>query len=125
VKFIPQLADDPRIWEILGIREVSFIDGDPSALSLQFFCFCDEDPPARSKRRVGALNLPVAAIKHVKPGSRWRNGKRATGELRLRKTRPINPSQAELVLCNRLHSKEDVIKNYPSKRSSSRAYKTY
>ena len=110
MNFIPQLADDPRIWEILGIREVSCIDEDPSALSLQFFCFCDENPPPRAKQHVRVLNLPIAAIKHVKPGSRWKNGERATRVLRWCKTRPVNPSQAKLVLCRRPHSTEDVIK---------------
>ncbi len=110
MKFIHQLANDSRTWEILGIREISCIDEDPSALSLQFFCFCDEDPPPRTKRYVRVLNLPVSAIKHVKPGSRWKNGRQATGTIRWRQTRPIYPSQAKLVISRQAESTEDVVK---------------
>ncbi|SBW83712.1 hypothetical protein PVE_R2G1015 [Pseudomonas veronii 1YdBTEX2] len=121
--FIPQLADDTRIWEILGIRDVSFLDGDPSALSLQFFCFSDEDPPARSKRWVSVLNLPVTAIKHVKPGSRWKNGEQLKPVTkRYRQARPVDPSKAKLRVCKKYYSEQELIKKISNARDPHLAF---
>lgn len=121
--FIPQLADDTRTWEILGIRDVSFIEGDPSALSLQFFCFSDDDPPARSKRWISVLDLPVAAIRHVKPGSRWQNGEqlKPVGG-RYRQARPVDPSKVKLRTCKKYYPTQELIKKLSNARDPHLAF---
>lgn len=121
--FIAELADDSRIWEILGIRDVSFIDGDPSALSLQFFCFSDDDPPARSKRWISVLDLPVTAIGRVKPGSQWKNGeqlKRVTKGCR--QSRLVDPSKAKFRTCKKHYTTQELIKKLSNARDPHLAF---
>jgi hypothetical protein len=123
VHFIPQLSGDTRTWEILGIRDVRFIDGDPSALSLQFFCFSDEDPPARSKRWVSVLYLPIKAIKHVKPGSRWKNGKQLKPMINTYlQARPVDPVKAKLRTCKKHYTEKELVRKLSSARDPHLAF---
>lgn len=121
--FIPQLPDDTRTWEILGIRDVRFIDGDPSALSLQFFCFSDEDPPAQTKRWVSVLYLPIKAIKHVKPGSRWKNGKQLKPiTFSYFQARPVDPVKAKLRTCQKNYTEKELVKKLSTARDPHLAF---
>jgi hypothetical protein len=123
VYFIPQLSDDTRTWEILGIRDVSFNDGDPSALSLQFFCFSDEDPPVRSKRCVSVLNLPLVAIKHVKPGSRWKNGEQLKPTTkRYLQARPVDPVKSKLRTCKKHYTEKELVRKLSNARDPHLAF---
>lgn len=89
---------------------MSFIDDDPSSLSLQYFCISYEDPPASSRQRVKVFSLPLSALRYVKPGSIWRNGTRSSANVRVGQTRYIRPTKARLIICRKSYSTEEVIK---------------
>ncbi|WP_322359770.1 hypothetical protein [Pseudomonas sichuanensis] len=125
MRFIPQLADDPFTWEILGFREVSPIDSDPAELCLQTFCMSDDARPQRSRRRVKVISLSICAIKYVKPGSRWKNGKRLNHELGFIRSFHFESAKARLITCKKIYSTEEIVQKISNARYPHTAFTRY
>lgn len=106
--FLEALAEDSVVWEILGVREVSFIDNDPASVKLEFFCFSQAKINGSAKRMVKSFCLPFIALMKVRPGSLWQNGKEISKNFRSIKTRYIYPKKSKLVICRKHLTPEKI-----------------
>ena len=106
--FVEALAEDSAVWEILGVREVSFIDNDPASIRLEFFCFSGNNSGGSAKRMVKSFSLPFIALMKVRPGSLWQNGQKISINPRLRQTRYIFPKKSKLVICRKHLTTEQI-----------------
>lgn len=122
VDFVQALAEDSAVWEILGVREVSFIDNDPESLNLEFFCFSQDSMLGPSKRLVRSFHLPFTALVHVLPGSLWQNGRQISKNLRWRKMRIIDPRRSQIIKCRKTYATEEIKSKISSASNPHRSF---
>lgn len=106
--FVQALAEDSAVWEILGVREVRFIDNDPASITLEFFCFSQDSIFGQTKRLVRSFHLPFTALIHVLPGSSWQHGRQISKNLRWSKMRVIDPRRSQIIKCRKNYTTEDI-----------------
>lgn len=72
--FIAPLAQDSRIWEILGTRNITF-DEKLSKVQAEVYCYSTSYyPPKRKNTKFKVFNISVRYLKYLAAGSRWRHG---------------------------------------------------
>lgn len=107
MEFVEALAEDSDVWEILGIREVSFRGDDPKSVTLEFFCFSQKSKHSY-KRKVKNFHLPFIALMHIHPGSLWQHGRQISKNIRYKKSATIYPCHSQLVVCRDPLTTEDI-----------------
>jgi len=108
VDFVQALAEDSAVWEILGVREVSFFDNGPESIALEFFCFSQDPINGLTERLVKSFHLPFTALIHILPGSSWQHGRQISKNLRWRKMRIIDPRRSQIIKCRKHYTTEDI-----------------
>lgn len=106
--FIQALAEDSAVWEILGVREVRFLDNNPSSIALEFFCFSRDPILGPCKCLVRSFYLPFTALVQVLPGSSWQHGRQITKSLRWKKMRVIDPRRSQIIKCRKSYTSEEI-----------------
>lgn len=122
VNFVQALAEDSAVWEILGVREVSFIDNDPASITLEFFCFSKDPILGSSKRLVRSFHLPFTALVHVLPGSSWQHGRQISKNLQWKKMRIIDPLRSQIIKCRKTYTTEDIKSKISSANNPYRSF---
>lgn len=107
--FVQALAEDSAVWEILGVREVSFLSNDPASITLEFFCFSQDPIFGLSKRLVRSFHLPFTALVQILPGSSWQHGRQINKNLRWRKMRVIDSRRSKIIKCRKSYTSEEII----------------
>lgn len=107
MEFVEALAEDADVWEILGVREVSFRGNDPKSVTLEFFCFSQKSKRSY-KRKVKNFHLPFFALMHIFPGSLWQHGRQISKNIRYKKMATIYPCHSQEIVCHDLLTTEDI-----------------
>lgn len=76
MNYIPELATDSLIWEVIGVGEIVQKHSSKTLNATFFFQSITDVKIRLESNNYKFLQLPIEKIRHLIPGSLWKNGKR-------------------------------------------------
>jgi hypothetical protein len=117
MKHIPKLATDSLIWEVIGIGEIIQRDSSKPVNATFFFQSITDIKIRLESNNYKYLQLPIEEIRHLIPGSLWKNGKRISAHTYGGHWISLDTYNAKQISASRNYCPKDIVRHLELKKN--------